>query len=165
MLGVVFVLFVFFAFFWPKKLDFDKFKKYKLVYFILIILLIEWFLNHPALRYGGFVLVFLTITFPFIILLSNQKFKFIKKLISIKIIILIIFVIFSGRNINRIVKEYKVYDYNFLKKPNYLIESNFYTMQNTKKKYFKNPSKCNKNNSLNKIKCKEILNYNFYYKQ
>tara|TARA_X000001036_G_scaffold372850_1_gene360467 strand:- start:201 stop:581 length:381 start_codon:yes stop_codon:yes gene_type:complete len=125
----------------------------------------EWFLNHPALRYGGFVLVFLVVTFPFIILISNQKFKFTKKFISIKLIVLIIFIIFSGRNINRIMNEYKVYGYNFLTKPNYLIKSNFYTMQNTKKKYFKNPSKCNKNNSLNKIKCKEIFNYNFYYKQ
>ena len=127
-------------------------------------MLAEWFLNHPALRYGGFVLVFLVIAFPLTILLSNQKFKFTKKLISIKLIILIIFIIFSSRNINRIVNEYKVYNYNFLKKPNYLIKSNFYTMQNTKKKYFKSVSKCSKNNSLNKIKCKEIFNYNFYYK-
>ena len=54
--------------------------------------------------------------------------------------------------------------YNFLKKPNYLIDSNFFTMQNTKKKFFKNTSKCFKNNSLGKVKCKEIFNYNFYYK-
>ena len=126
--------------------------------------MIEWFLNHPALRYGGFVLVFLAILFPFTILLSNQKFKFKQKLISTKLIILIIFVIFSGRNINRISNEYKVYDYNFLKEPNYSIESNFYTMQNTKNKWFKNASKCYKNNSLDKVKCKKIFNYNFYYK-
>ena len=50
------------------------------IYFILILLLIEWFWNHPALRYGGFVLVFLIMTFPFAILLSNQKFSFNKKL-------------------------------------------------------------------------------------
>ena len=60
--------------------------------------------------------------------------------------------------------EHKVYDYNFLKKPNYLIENSFYTMQNTKKKLFKNPSKCSKNNSLKEVKCKKIFNYNFYYK-
>ncbi len=164
LLGVIFSLIVLFSFFWPKKLNFDKFKKYLSVYLILIILLIEWFLNHPALRYGGFVLVFLVITFPFIILLSNQKFKFTKKLVSIKIIILIIFIIFSGRNINRIINEYKVYDYNFLKRPNYLIEDSFYTMQNTKKKYFKNLSECSINNSLDMVKCKKVFNYNFYYK-
>ena len=164
LLGVVFALIVLLSFFWPKKLNFDKFKKYIPLYLILVILLIEWFLNHPALRYGGFVLVFLVVAFPFIILLSNQKFEFKKKLISIKIIILIIFIIFSGRNINRIMNEHKVYDYNFLKKPNYLIESSFYTMKNTKKKLFKNPSKCSKNNSLTKVKCKKIFNYNFYYK-
>ena len=164
LLGVIFALIILLSFFWPKKLNFNKFKKYILVYLILIILLIEWFINHPALRYGGFVLVFLIIAFPFTILLSNQKFKFTKKLISIKLIILIIFITFSARNINRIMNEYKVYDYNFLKKPNYLINSNFFTMQNTKKKFFKNTSKCFKNNSLGKVKCKEIFNYNFYYK-
>ncbi len=163
-LGVVFALLVLFAFFWPKNFSFDKFKKYIPVYLILIILLIEWFLNHPALRYGGFVLVFLVTTFPFIILLGNQKFKFEKKLTSIKIIILIIFIIFSGRNINRILNEYNVYDYNFLKKPNYFIDDNFYTMQNVKNKYFKNISECSINNSLDTLKCKKIFDYNFYYK-
>ena len=164
LLGVVFTLFILFTFFRPKKLNFGNFKKYIFIYLALITLLIEWFLNHPALRYGGFVLVFLIATFPFIILLSNQKFKFKKKLISIKLIILIIFVVFSGRNINRLANEYEVYDYNLLKEPNYLIKSNFYTMQNTKNKYFKNTSECSKNNSLKEIKCIKIFDYNFYYK-
>ena len=164
LLGVIFTLFVLFVFFLPKKLNFDKFKKYIYIYLVLIILLIEWFLNHPALRYGGFVLVFLVITFPFIILLSNQKFNFKKKLISIKLIILIIFIVFSGRNINRLVNEYEVYDYNLFKEPNYLIRSNFYTMRNTKNKYFKNPSECSKDNSLKEVKCKKVYDYNFYYK-
>ncbi len=163
-LGVVFVLLILFAFFWPKKFNFDKFKKYLPIYLILIILLIEWFLNHPALRYGGFVLVFLITTFPFMVLLSNQKFTFKRKIISIKVIILIIFIIFSVRNVNRIFNEYKIYDYNFLKKPNYLIEDNFYTMQNTKKKYFKNISECSISNSLDMVKCKKFFDYNFYYK-
>ena len=71
---------------------------------------------------------------------------------------------FSGRNINRLINEHNIYNYNFLKNPNYLIDSNFYTMKNTKKKLFKDPKDCNKNNSLDNIKCKKILKYNFYYK-
>ena len=65
---------------------------------------------------------------------------------------------------NRLINEYNIYNYNFLKNPNYLIDSNFYTMQKAKKNLFKDPKKCKENNSLHKIKCKKILNYNFYYK-
>ena len=103
-------------------------------------------------------------TFPFAIYLSNQKFTFKKKLLQIKLILLIIFIVFSFRNINRLINEYNIYNYNFLKNPNYLIDRNFYNMQNAKKNLFKDPSKCEENNSLGKIKCKKILNYNFYYK-
>ena len=163
-LGVIFSIFILYLCFFPKNISFKNFKKYFTIYFILILLLIEWFWNHPALRYGGFVLVFLIMTFPFAILLSNQKFTFKKKLLQIKLILLIIFIVFSFRNVNRLVNEYNIYNYNFLKNPNYLIDRNFYNMQNAKKKLFKDPNKCEENNSLGKIKCKKILNYNFYYK-
>ena len=163
-LGVIFSIFIVCLFFFPKIISFKNFKKYSTVYFILILLLIEWFWNHPALRYGGFVLVFLIMTFPFAILLSNQKFSFKKKLLQIKLILLIIFIVFSFRNIDRLINEYNIYNYNFLKNPNYLIDRNFYNMQNLKIKLFKDPNKCEENNSLGKIKCKKIINYKFYYK-
>ena len=163
-LGVIFSIFIVCLFFFPKIISFKNFKKYSTVYFILILLLIEWFWNHPALRYGGFVLVFLIMTFPFAILLSSQKFSFKKKLLQIKLILLIIFILFSFRNIDRLINEYNIYNYNFLKNPNYLIDRNFYNMQNVKRKLFKDPNKCEENNSLGKIKCKKIINYKFYYK-
>ena len=164
LLGLLFSIFVLFIGFWPKKINLKNFKKFLFVYIILILLLLEWFLNHPALRYGGFVLVFLIMTFPFAILFSNQKFIYKKKFLQIKLILLIIFVVFSGRNIDRLINEYNIYNYNFLKDPNYLIDSNFYTMKNAKKKRFKFPENCNENNSLDVIKCRKIFNYNFYYK-
>ena len=164
LLGVIFSIFILYLCFIPKNISLKNFKKYFIIYFILILLLIEWFWNHPALRYGGFVLVFLIMTFPFTVLFLNQKFSFKKKLTQIKLILLIVFVIFSFRNANRLINEYNIYNYNFLKNPNYSIDRNFYTMQNAKKKIFKDPSKCEENNSLGKIRCKKILNYNFYYK-
>ena len=164
LLGVIFSIFILYLCFIPKNISLKNFKKYFIIYFILILLLIEWFWNHPALRYGGFVLVFLIMTFPFTVLFLNQKFSFKKKLTQIKLILLIVFVIFSFRNANRLIDEYNIYNYNFLQNPNYSIDSNFYTMQNAKKKFFKDPSKCEENNSLGKIRCKKILNYNFYYK-
>ena len=90
-------------------------------------------------------------TFPFAVLFSNQNFRYKKKHLQIKIILLIIFIVFSARNVNRLINEYNIYNYNFLKNPNYLIDSNFYTMKNTKKKLFKDPKNCKENNSLDKI--------------
>ena len=164
LMGLIFSIFILYLFFFPKNKSFKNFKKYFFIYSIVIILLIEWFWNHPALRYGGFVLVFIVMTFPFAILFSNQNFRYKKKLLQIKIILLIIFVIFSARNVNRLINEYNIYNYNFLKNPNYLIDSNFYTMKKAKRRLFQDPGKCKENNSLDKIKCKKILNYNFYYK-
>ena len=163
-LGVIFSIFILHLCFFPKNINLKNFKKYFIIYFILILLLIEWFWNHPALRYGGFVLVFLIMTFPFAISFKNQKFSFKKKLLHIKLVLLIIFIVFSFRNIDRLINEYNIYNYNFLKDPNYLIDSNFYTMKNAKKKRFKFPENCNENNSLDVIKCRKIFNYNFYYK-
>ena len=70
-----------------------------------------------------------------------KNFTYKKKQLQIKLILLIIFIVFSARNINRLINEYNIYNYNFLKNPNYLIDSNFYTMQNAKKKLFKDPKK------------------------
>ena len=164
LLGVIFSIFILYLCFFSKNINFKNFKKYLIIYFILILLLIEWFWNHPALRYGGFVLVFLIMTFPFAILFKNQKFTFKKKLFQIKLILLIIFIVFSFRNVNRLINEYNIYNYNLLKNPNYSIDRDYYTMQNAKKKLFKDLSKCEENNSLGKIRCKKIFNYNFYYK-
>ena len=164
LLGVIFSIFILYLCFFPKNINFKNFKKYLIIYFILILLLIEWFWNHPALRYGGFVLVFLIMTFPFAILFKNQKFTFKKKLLQIKLILLVIFIVFSFRNVNRLINEYNIYNYNLLKNPNYSIDRDYYTMQNAKKNLFKDLSKCEENNSLGKIRCKKIFNYNFYYK-
>ena len=76
LMGLIFSIFILYLFFFPKNISFKNFKKYFFIYSIVIILLIEWFWNHPALRYGGFVLVFIVMTFPFAILFSNQNFRY-----------------------------------------------------------------------------------------
>ena len=37
------------------------------IYFIIILLFFEWFLKHPALRYGGYQLIALLFFIPFFI--------------------------------------------------------------------------------------------------
>ena len=47
---------------------FKSINNYKILYFLIFGLFIEWFINHPALRYGGYTLIallFFTIKFLF----------------------------------------------------------------------------------------------------
>ena len=100
---------------------------YNPLFIILIILFLEWFINHPALRYGGYTLLALMFFIPLSIFLEkkvsfNNKFK--KKVIILIIIALSFFVI---KNISRLNKEYLKYQYNILSNPYFYInENSFY---------------------------------------
>ncbi len=101
-------------------------KNFYLFYFFIIILLIEWFLNHPALRYGGFTLIALSIFIPLSIYIENGidfKTKLKKK---ITLLIYISFIFFSLKNIDRIYKEFKKYNFNPLINAHYNINENAY---------------------------------------
>ena len=58
LLGLLFVMVVFVITFKSKKRNSNlkNFKKNSLYYFLIILLLVEWFLNHPSLRYGGYII-------------------------------------------------------------------------------------------------------------
>ena len=106
-----------------KKTQFPK-KNFYLFYIIVLLLMLEWFLNHPALRYGGFTLIALTVFIPLSIFIEgrlnlNSKLK--KKITSL---VLISFIIFSFKNIDRIFKEYDKYNYNPFINAHYFINKN-----------------------------------------
>ena len=108
-----------------KKIKLPK-KNFYLFYSSVILLLIEWFLNHPALRYGGFTLIALSIFIPSSIFFEsrlnlNSKIK--KK---ITLLIFISFLIFSLKNIDRILNEFDKYNYNPLINAHYYIDDNAY---------------------------------------
>ena len=124
LLGTVvlcFVVVISFYFFREKKLK-SYSNNNKIVYFVLLIFLIEWFLNHPSMRYGGFVLIGL----PLIIFSASiiSKFSYSKKTIynlTIFFIILSI-MIFNLRNIIRINKEIDIYGYLPFKNPYFFVQ-------------------------------------------
>tara|TARA_Y200000002_G_scaffold368276_1_gene361172 strand:- start:673 stop:2298 length:1626 start_codon:yes stop_codon:yes gene_type:complete len=89
------------------------------LYILLVCFLLEWFFNHPTLRYGGYHLVFLSIFIPFSIYLTQLNIDF--KTFERKAVILIFVtvIIFSFRNFDRLYDEYKKYDYNPLINFNY----------------------------------------------
>ena len=108
-----------------QKVELPK-KKFYLFYFAVLLLLLEWFLNHPALRYGGFTLIALSIFIPLSILFEsrlNLNSKLRKKIIFL---IFISFLIFSIKNIDRILKESEKYNYNPLINAHYNINEDSY---------------------------------------
>ena len=91
-----------FYYFFTKKFNFKFFfNKILLLYLIILLLFIEWFYNHPSLRYGGYHLLALLLFIPTAFLLDiNVNFN--KKLYyKINAILLITLIIFCSRNVNR----------------------------------------------------------------
>ena len=99
-------------------------KNFYLFYVAILFLLMEWFLNHPALRYGGFTLIALSIFIPLSIFMEsriNSNFRFEKKIVFL---IFLCFSIFLLKNIDRIFNENDKYNYNPLINAHYYINDN-----------------------------------------
>ena len=125
LLGIIFIslfvltLFIFFSTSKKKtniKVDF-------LAYIVPIIFLIEWFLNHPSMRYGGYVLFAIPIFL--ITALKLQILNLKKKIINILSIFLILlsFTLYNTRNIVRLTKEINFYKYDLLKSPYFFVDN------------------------------------------
>ena len=164
LLGILFVILIFLISFRIKKINLRNFKNLTFIYLILILLFIEWFLNHPTLRYGGYVLIYLIFVTPVSLIISNQNYNFKEKKKPIKIILSIVILVFISRNVNRLITENEIYNYNLFKNPVYNIQDQYFTMQNRKKTHFYNTKICDLNNSKKNLKCKKIAGFNFYFK-
>ena len=162
LLGIFFVVLVFFITFISKNKKKPK-KNYLYFdyYIILLILFIEWFYNHPALRYGGYSILALMIFYPFSCVL--QFFENSQKKIKKNFIVLlsITIVIFSARNIDRLFNERTVYNYKpeiniFYKvdKKNFRVEKEFNKLIKNYKNCLKIKKKCEDEN----IKVNMFLN-------
>ena len=107
---IVIVSFIFKKQFFKKKIKKNDNYIY-LVYLTLIILLIEWFLNHPALRYGGYCIIALLFFVPVCLRLEKSNINYNKYSKSVIFLIILTILVFNIRNFNRIIKEVKVYNY------------------------------------------------------
>ena len=133
-----------------KKSKFPK-KNFRLFYFAILILLFEWFWNHPALRYGGFTLIALSIFVPLSLYMENKldlKLKLKKKIIFL---ICLSFIFFNFKNVDRILNEYKKYGYNPFTNAHYFIDDN----SNHYKKLFLSAEK---NRNKDRMKFYIVLN-------
>ena len=150
LLALVFLCIIFLFLFYGREKKKNK-TKFLTLYFLIFILFLEWFINHPALRYGGYTLVALIIFLPICSVLNqNCRTKNLFKKITFLIVLSLI--IFVAKNINRIINEKNKYDYKIIKSPFYkLDESAFFYDKKLKYLYKIN----NNNNKL--IITKELL--------
>ena len=162
--GVIFLLsIIYFTFYSKNKKKIKINKKIYGLYLVLLVLLIEWFYNHPSLRYGGYSLIALILFIPSSIYISKflDKRKIKKKLI---ILISCCLIIFIGRNINRISYEINKYDYNVFLTPFYSLNENYFRIDKFMKKVEQNYKECKITNTKeclinNEIVIKENGNY------
>ena len=161
-LGLLFVVLFFLITFRPKKIKFKFNREYFLVFIALTILLFEWFFNHPSLRYGGYHLLALIFFIPTAIFLSNQNYQFAKVYKKIQIILIISLTVFVLRNMDRILNEYEIYNYNPLNSPFYKLEQKDYYLKNKKKNIYEKTNNCLSEYKKNH-NCKIISSYRFFY--
>ena len=134
LLGVFFTILVFYMVFY--KLDLKKKTKiinYHLLYIFLILCLIEWFFKHPSLRYGGYHILALVFFIPSSLHLSKLQLSFENYYKKSLILVLVVVVIFISRNVQRLINENKLYEYNVLENFNYKFiggDKNFYFRYN-----------------------------------
>jgi len=115
-----------------------------LYFFLIIFLLAEWFLNHPSLRYGGYIIFSLIFFIPLSYLLSKYK---ITNYFKAKIMILFFLVasIFVGRNIERIVYEINFYQANFKQNMFFFTDQNHFRIDKKLKDLSRVFLNCNQN--------------------
>ena len=131
-----------------KKKIFNKKINCKIIYFLSIILLAEWFYIHPALRYGGYCLFAIIFFLPLSIYLERNQISFSQIKKKIVLIIIITITIFVTRNIYRIHNEILKYDFKPFSEVFYDIDESAFQIQEKYKKlilYFKNCSVNQKN--------------------
>ena len=138
-----------------KKIKLHK-RKYILFYFSILILFLEWFYNHPALRYGGYTILALMVFIP--ISLFLEKFQSNSILFKKKIYFLVTLtaLIFISKNLNRINHEYIKYNYNLIKNPFFYLNKDGFKINDMVKIYYEKQKENSKKKYL--ILNKKILN-------
>lgn len=154
-LGLIFMIFVVIIFF--KKNFFSKNilsinNHIYLTYIIIFFLGLEWFYNHPALRYGGYSIIALLFFIPISLKLEIKKEDIKKYTYYSFILVFITTSIFLSRNINRIIKEIKIYNYEPFQNMFYFVDTNNFRIEQKMTKLLYEYNKCIKSNS----NCDEI---------
>ena len=166
--GILFLTVIFLITFRSKdKNSLFNYKGEKFIYIILLILLFEWFYNHPALRYGGYQLFCLLLFLPVSNILSSRN-RIKNIFFKTNILLIIALTIFFGRNVNRLINESNKYSFNPLIDPVYRITTNHFLVHNKLKEIVDNKFFCDSNmkqcvNNIG-IDVKEKYGYKIFFR-
>ena len=143
LLGLIFLSLISLVIFYQKKKRIFKFdKKIFSIFFVIILLLLEWFTNHPALRYGGYVLIAFLIFFPVSLIMTKYyvNLKNLKK--KLIIFLLIVTAVFISRNFNRLDNEIKQYKYKPIINTFYYVDESHFRIDKVMNKRIANFENC-----------------------
>ena len=132
-----FISLLFFLLFKKSKFQKKIIREYKVIFSLLMLIFVIWFMLHPSLRYGGYHLFFFIFFIPLSIFLekfNNNGKNINKKIITI---VMITILIFYGRNISRLIKEYKIYSYKPFINVNYPLHKDGFRYKDIMKKKIK----------------------------
>ena len=167
LLGIFILLLIVNIFLFSSQKKKINFPKIRLLIFFLLLLLFEWFYNHPTLRYGGYCIIASIIFLFFAIRLNKYKLDKNKLIKSFNALILITIIIFLGRNLNRIINEVEFYSYKPTKNVNYMISEEYFDIPELINNKITNYNLCNLKNqkckSEDKIKIKKYFNNYILY--
>ena len=142
-LGLLFTSLLLILFFKQKKVKKISYNKnYNFLIIIIFLLLIEWFVNHPALRYGGYALFAILFFMPTSIILAKFRNNFDQIYKKISILFCIVVVVFLTRNYIRINEEYNNYNYSPLNKPIYKVDERHFRIEKIFSELIDNFEKC-----------------------
>ena len=165
--GILFLTIIFLLTFRSKeKNSYFNYKGEKIIYIILLILLFEWFYNHPSLRYGGYQLLCLLLFLPVSNFLSS--YKHLKNVFfKTNVLLIISLTIFFGRNIDRLINENTKYGFNPFVNPVYRITDDHFLIQNRFREIVKDRLFCetNHNKCANNIDVKLKYGYKIFFKK
>ena len=134
LLVILLIIIIFYFTFRSKQKIITTNSDYIIIYIGILVLSLEWFINHPALRYGGYSLIALIFFIPLSIYLSKFSYSFKQIKLKTSILILISLTFFLTKNLNRIYTEYDKYNYNVFAKPFYNLSKDAFRISTQLKK-------------------------------
>ena len=147
LLGLLFISILSIIIFRSKKKNsvYKRFKDNFFYFCLLILLLAEWFFNHPSLRYGGYIIFSLIFFIPLSYSLSGYE---ISKNLKLKVFTLLslVILIFIGRNIERIIYEKNFYKANFKQNMFFFTDDKHFRIDDKLKALLKVYDNCDQSN-------------------
>jgi len=127
-----------------------------LIYLILIALGLEWFYNHPALRYGGYCIIALLFFIPVCIRLELIKIDYNKYTRITLVLLILTILVFNVRNVHRIIKEVNFYQYKPLIETFYWVEDGNFRIQKKMNNFINQYDDCINSNNLCSMKNQKV---------